>query len=128
MRIAEISDPTRGTSEPGRFWTVANVGEATPDVLTPMCWSVWEEPLELAFRRTLADFGALRPSDVRFPADQNQQSTGCFYGRQAINVDLTRTMLARLPGVSADEFERDILGSVRPGLPPEPSATGRIPA
>ncbi|MCA1845363.1 MAG: phosphoenolpyruvate-utilizing protein [Actinobacteria bacterium] len=126
--MREISDPTRGASEPGRFWTVANVGEATPDVLTPMCWSVWEEPLELAFRRTLADFGALRPSDVRFPADQNQQSTGCFFGRQAINVDLTRTMLARLPGVSADEFERDILGSVRPGLPPEPGATGRIPA
>lgn len=120
-------DPIRGSSEPGRFWTVTNVAEVTPDLLSPLCWSVWEEPMELGFRRTMADFGVLSRREAVFPADRNERSSSCFYGRQAVNVDLTRQILGRLPGVTGDDFERDILGSVRPDAPPDTSAPLRVP-
>jgi hypothetical protein len=43
-----VSDPIRGTSEPGRHWASTNVGEAVPEVMSSMCRSVREEPKELA--------------------------------------------------------------------------------
>lgn len=120
-------DPIRGSSEPGRFWTVTNVAEVTPDLLSPLCWSVWEEPMEFGFRRTMADFGVLSRAEAVFPADRNGRSSSRFFGRQAVNVDLTRQILGRLPGVSGDDFERDILGSVRADAPPDTSAPLRVP-
>ena len=35
----DLHDPTNGTSEPTRYWSTTNIGEAMPDVLSPMCWS-----------------------------------------------------------------------------------------
>ncbi|EUA51295.1 PEP-utilizing enzyme, mobile domain protein [Mycobacterium xenopi 3993] len=39
--VAPLTDPIRGTSEPHRLWTLTNVGEATPDILSPLCWALW---------------------------------------------------------------------------------------
>ena len=113
-----VADPTNATSEADRYWTTANIGEATPDVLSPMCWSFWGPVAEAAIRRAYHRFGILSRRELAVPSDVNQLMTGHFYGRPALNVDLLRPLMGSLPGVSADDFERDLCGRLRPNLPP----------
>jgi phosphohistidine swiveling domain-containing protein len=120
-------DPTNAMSESTRYWTTANIGEATPDVLSPMCWSFWGPLAEAAARRAYHRFGILSKSELVVPTDVNQLMTGHFFGRPALNVDLLRPYFGSLPGVSADDFERDLCGKVRPNLPNE-SRRSRLPA
>ena len=112
-----ITDPTTGTTEPTRYWTTANIGEATPDVLSPMCWSFWGPQAEVSARRSYWRFGILAKREVIVPADPNQLMTNYFYGRPALNVDVLRPFFGSIPGVSADDFERDMCGTLRPNLP-----------
>jgi pyruvate,water dikinase len=123
-----ISDPTRGGSEPDRVWTLTNVAEATPEVLSPLCWSVWGEGVEFGARQSMCDFGILPRSAVRQSGDPNELLTSCFFGRQAMNIDLTREIMAGVPGTSADEYERDMLGSTRADAKPVPNSRRRLPA
>jgi pyruvate,water dikinase len=113
----EISDPTSGTTEPTRYWTTANIGEATPDVLSPMCWSFWGPQAELSARRSYWRFGILAKREVTVPEDPNALMTNYFYGRPALNVDVLRPFFGSIPGVSADDFERDMCGKLRPDQP-----------
>jgi pyruvate,water dikinase len=122
-----LIDPIRGESQPDRCWTLANVNEATPLVLTPLEWSIWGTAVELGALGSWCDFGFLPAAEVREAADQNERVTGCFYGRQAMNVDRVRLIMAMVPGSSADDFERDILGWVRPEAVPVPNSPRRIP-
>lgn len=122
-----LVDPIRGESQPDRCWTLANVNEATPLVLTPLEWSIWGKAVELGARGAWCDFGFIPRSEVTEPADQNDRITGCFYGRQAMNIDRTRLIMAMVPGSSADDFERDILGWVRPEATPVPDSSRRVP-
>ncbi|MFF0148169.1 pyruvate,water dikinase [Amycolatopsis sulphurea] len=114
----DLTDPTRGTSEPGRLWSTTNIGEATTDVLSPLCWSFWQQWCDLACRDGLYDLGILRSGERAATADQNHATNGCFHGRLAVNVDLLRGYLGRVPGPMAEDFERDLLGMVRPDAPP----------
>lgn len=123
----EASDPTLGSSEPDRYWSTANTGEATPAVLSPLCWSFWGDQFELASRRSLYDFGILPRREVRAPDDPNQMFTACFYGRQAMNMDLLRVVMGSIPGTSADDFERDVAGTLREDAPPVESTLRRLP-
>ncbi|EUA51296.1 hypothetical protein I552_2237 [Mycobacterium xenopi 3993] len=61
------------------------------------------------------------------PSDPNQWSTACFFGRQAMNVDRARELAGLLPGMTGDDFERDLLGSVRPDATPTKSNPARLP-
>ncbi|GFG84069.1 peptidase [Mycolicibacter algericus DSM 45454] len=122
-----MTDPTRGISDPGRMWTLTNVGEATPDILSPLCWSLWGGGVELASREGIYDFGVLPRSALVVPDDPNQWATACFYGRQAMNVDRARELAGLLPGSNGDDFERDLLGSVRADAKPTKSDPSRIP-
>lgn len=124
---AELTDPIRGRSEPGRMWTLTNVGEATPDILSPLCWSLWGRGVEFASRAGIYDFGVLSRSALVVPADPNQWATACFYGRQAMNVDRARELAGLLPGMTGDDFERDLLGSVRADATPTRSDPTRLP-
>lgn len=125
--MVELFDPVRGSSEPGRLWSVTNVAEATPDILSPLCWSVWGKSLEETWLGLMHSYGVIgRQATVR-SANPNDHTTMAIYGRQAFNVDVVRRMLARMPGVNPDDLERDIMGSVREGIPKEPGAPGRIP-
>jgi pyruvate,water dikinase len=92
-----------------------------------MCWSVWERQIELAYRTAMADFGILRREEVVFPNDPSRQCVSVFYGRLAANVDATRELMGRIPGVSANQFERDMFGEVRQGIPEPPSPLHRVP-
>lgn len=125
--MAELFDPVRGQVGPHRFRTQTNIGEATPDILSPLCWSVWSDAAELSFLGSLASFGVLSRREAVPPKDPDERLVAAIYGRQFMNVDVVRTLLARVPGVSADDFERDLFGSVRPGLRKEPGAPRRIP-
>ncbi|MDT5313143.1 MAG: pyruvate, water dikinase [Mycobacterium sp.] len=122
-----LTDPIRGTSEPRRTWTLTNVGEATPDILSPLCWSLWGGGVELASRAGIYDFGVLPRSALAVPDDPNQWATACFYGRQAMNVDRARELAGLLPGTTGDDFERDLLGSVRADATPTKSDPSRLP-
>ena len=111
------TDPIRGFTEPGRYWTTANVGEAATDVMTPLCWSVWARGNELSALRSWAYFGVVDDDDVCFDDDQNTRITGIFYGRVAMNMDVVVPLMARLPGVTARDFELGMTGTAREGLP-----------
>jgi pyruvate,water dikinase len=119
---AELRDPTHGTSEPGRYWSTANIGEAIPDVVSPMCWSFWGPNMEAGARLAYHDFGILPASELAVPDDPNQLLTSYFYGRPAMNLDRLRSLFSAIPGMTADDFERDVCGFVREGLPAEESA------
>lgn len=125
--MVELTDPVRGTSEPNRFWTLANTSEVTPGVLSPLDWSVWDS-FELATREGWFDLGIMAKSEIRLPTDPNARQSSVFYGRHAMNVDYVRARMGTIPGGSPDDFERDTCGSVRPGLPEEPRSYRRLPA
>ncbi|NMH98259.1 PEP-utilizing enzyme [Pseudonocardia acidicola] len=122
-----VTDPIRGTSEPGRYWTTTNLGEAVPDVMTPMCWSVWGESAELGWLYSMYAFGVLPSSKVVVSPDTNDHGLAVFYGRQALNVDAIRKIMADLPGVNPDDFERDLMGSVRADAPQYKGSLKRLP-
>ncbi len=122
------ANPINATkTAPGTYWTRANIGEATPDILSPMCWSVWEEPTTMCFLQTLHDFGVVSRSEVKFVADPDRQTSASFYGRQATNVDYFEALMGRIPGVKAADYERDVLGSVRSDFIEPPSQLWRLP-
>jgi phosphohistidine swiveling domain-containing protein len=116
-------DPIRGYSTDHRFWSTANIGEAAPDVMTPLDWSLWGPGNELAVLSTWYRLGMLGPDDVAVDDDQNNRLTGIFYGRQAMNIDVIRPMMDRFPGLSADAFELGLAGSVRSDAQPFPALT-----
>src|SRR5579884_1076198 len=118
----DLHDPTNGTSQPTRYWTTANIGEAMPDVLSPMCWSFWGPNMEAGARLAYYDFGLLPKADLDVPADPNELLVSYFYGRPAMNLDRLRSLFDPIPGMTADDFERDVCGTVRAGLPPVPKS------
>jgi pyruvate,water dikinase len=124
--MPEVSDPTLGTSEPGRYWTTTNLGEAAPDVLSPMDMSVWGETAERGWLYSMKAFGVL-PLSTQASKNTNDWGLSIFYGRIALNVDAVRGTVVTLPGVSGDDFERDLCGSVRPDAPPVKGKKSRIP-
>jgi pyruvate,water dikinase len=124
--MREVFDPTLGTSEPGRYWTTTNLGEAVPDVMTPMCMSLWGEHAERGWLYSMIAFGVL-PANTQPSPDPNTWGCSVFYGRIALNVDAVRGIVATLPGVSGDDFERDLAGSVRPDAPPVKGNPKRLP-
>lgn len=117
----ELTDPTDTSCEPTRFWSTANIGEATPDVLSPMCWSFWGPTMEAGGRLAYFDLGILSAAETAVPTGADNLMTAHFRGRPAMNLDLLRAWFDAMPGMTADDFERDICGTVREGLPPTPS-------
>ena len=121
----DLHDPTNGTSEPTRYWSTANIGEAMPDVLSPMCWSFWGPNMEAGARLAYCDFGLLPKAELGVPTDPNELLVSYFYGRPAMNLDRLRSLFDPIPGMTADDFERDVCGTVRAGLPPIPRNVGQ---
>ena len=89
---------------PGTYWTRANIGEATPDILSPMCWSVWEEPTTMCFLQTLHDFGVVSRSEVQFVADVGDVQRAVHRGAGELTHDRgpRRDVAARRQGPSQD--------------------------
>lgn len=123
----ELTDPTRGSSEPDRCWTQTNIMEACPEVMTPLCVTTWERVSQFSSPKAWFDFGLLAKDEMDVTNDPNVLTNASFYGRQAINVDAVREVLARAPGASPDDFERDILGYVRADAPKIVQSKRRYP-
>ncbi|GAC52688.1 PEP-utilizing enzyme [Gordonia amicalis] len=121
------TDPIKGSSEPGRYWTSTNLGEACPEVMSPMCWSLWGPATEQGLLYPMYSFGVIPRSKLVVSDDPNELGVSCFYGRQALNVDVIKKTMAAVPGLSADDFERDLMGSVRPDAPKFSGSPGRVP-
>jgi hypothetical protein len=105
----------------GTAWTTVNNAEALPGLLTPLTWSFWERPIEIALRGAFADMGVLRAREVVLLASIDERSSAVFYGRYAGNVDRMRAYADLIPGTSGDALERQIFGSTRPHAPGGPS-------
>jgi pyruvate,water dikinase len=122
-------NPIVEATEAERLWTTRGVAsELHTSALSPMCWSVWCYAHEDACRSAFAGMGVLDRKDLAVPADPDQRALGCFYGRVAINVDYTRRLFGNLPGVSGDDFERDMLDGNHTGTKAERRSRRRRPA
>ncbi|MCU1451557.1 MAG: hypothetical protein JWP02_3727, partial [Acidimicrobiales bacterium] len=92
-------------------WSRANIEEAMPGVVTPLSWSVWgvvtERSSRAIYTRKLGTFG---PSELGGSLEDTFITL--FHGRVAVNVDLLRRLVGRIPGVDADAMELQLLGEV----------------
>ena len=102
-------------------WTRVNIAEGIPGVCTPLNWSWWDEANERMIRGAYRDMGVV--AAVRIPdVEQVDERAGAiFYGRPALNVDVSRRMADLQPGTSGEALERHYFGAVRPEARSEPS-------
>lgn len=103
------------------------MSEATPEVLSPMCWNVWTPAGEIASRMAWHELGILPRREVRLPDDINEFVLAPFFGRQALNVDRLRLLMGGLPGTSPEDVDRQFLGMVRSDAPPVARDWARVP-
>ncbi len=115
----EVPGPVHQISRPETAWSVGNAGEVTPGVQKPLSWSYWVNTAELGMRLGWYEEGVLTKRESVMPSnlkDGSEYYLGVFYGRAAINVDRMRVNFDRRPGISGDDFEKLILGGLRPGV------------
>jgi pyruvate,water dikinase len=120
-------DPLNDDTPDDVLWTRVNVSEAVPGVMYPVTWSFYGELVETGARRGFHQLGVLPRAGVAYPAAVGERLFGVFAGRYATNVGVVRTQFSALPGVSGDDVERDMLGSIREGVDDE-SPGFRLPA
>jgi pyruvate,water dikinase len=106
-----MRDPLHDTAGAGTVWTIVNTAENFPDVATPLGWSFWERPLELALRGAFCDLGALRRDEVRFSDSVDERCSGVFFGRFTANLSTLLAFADRMPGTSGNAFERQMFGA-----------------
>lgn len=111
-----FSDPLHRVSGPGIAWTRVNIAEGIPGVSTPLNWSHWDEASERMIRQSYCDMGILSTAVAPPPEDVDHRTSSIFYGRVALNVDLSRQWADRQPGMSGDALEEHYFGAVRPGV------------
>jgi len=114
-------DPLHRVSVGHTAWTRVNIAEGIPGVCTPLNWSWWDEANERMIRGAYRDMGVL--DAVRIPdVEQVDERAGAiFYGRPALNVDVSRRMADLQPGTSGEALEKHYFGAVRPDAPSAPS-------
>lgn len=91
-------------------YTRANVGEVSPDVATPLLWSmVGGPPAEKVWRKVLAEFGAFDEDEFR-PLSEGIEIQGMVHGYAYLNLSNLRVFGVRMPGASAELMDRTYLG------------------
>jgi pyruvate,water dikinase len=119
-------DPLNLDTPAGVLWTRVNASEAVPGVVTPITWSFYGELLETSARLGFHDLGILPRRATVYPAATSDLMFGVFAGRFAANVGVVRMIMGSLPGVTGDDVERDMLGSIREGVR-DPDLGFRLP-
>jgi phosphohistidine swiveling domain-containing protein len=99
-------------------WTLVNIGEAYPGTLSPLAWTFIADTQERGVRRAFGQLGVLPAKLVPLPSDDRLDGrfTAVFHGRAAANVEAMRMAMDNAPGLSGDQFEESVFGSVRPGV------------
>ncbi|WP_313901327.1 PEP-utilizing enzyme [Mycobacterium sp. SMC-8] len=111
-----MSDPLTYSSPPEICWTRSNMAEVTPGVIVPLGWSFYGPLTDISSRRGFAQLGAISEKDTSYPDDVAEHLIGVFHGRPVLNITTLRAIMSGFPGVSGDDVERDIAGSVRGGV------------
>lgn len=110
--IDAAMDPTHRPSSGRASWTTGNVGEAIPGVQTPLSYTFWVDAFERTVRGSYSELGVLsRAEGRRVPQTIEETSLGIFYGRTALNVNLILEVGAGMPGVTARDVARNVLGA-----------------
>jgi pyruvate,water dikinase len=117
-------DPLHTYGGSDAFWTTVNVSEAIPGVPTPMNWSIFSLGGNVSVPRAYHNLGILPRSELGETAT-DRRLTGIFHGRVAINVTRFREIADLTPGTSGSAMERQLLGSVRDGIPDRTSWRSR---
>ena len=114
------------TEANGLLWSRANFEEAMPGVLTPLTWTFWGWVTERSSQRIYVEkFGAFAKGELT--GALADATAALFHGRAAVNVDLLRRVLDRVPGTDPDSLELQVLGRVRPDAVSSPTWR-RVPA
>lgn len=127
--VANPLDPaTLHCDVPNTFaWSRANLAEAMPGVLTPLSWEFVAPSTVTVARSMFAMLGVVSPRELTAPlANAAEAASTLFYGRAALNVDVMRRYVARVPGADPDAFEQEVLGRSR-GASPEAKQRWRLP-
>ncbi len=120
-------DPLHRESGPKTAWTRVNIAEGVPGVSTPLNWSWWDDANERMIRGAYYDLGVIAKVEAPDVGDVDARASAIFYGRPALNVDVSRAMADLQPGTSGEALERHYFGAVRPDAPSNPSRR-RYPA
>jgi len=120
-------DPLHRVSGPDTAWTRVNIAEGVPGISTPLNWSWWDEANERMIRGAYCDIGVLPSVQIPDIEQVDQRASAIFFGRPALNVDVSRRMADLQPGTSGEALERHYFGAVRPDALSEPSRR-RYPA
>lgn len=110
------TDPLTYRSAADVCWTRTNMAEVSPGVLVPLGWSFYGPLVDVSSRRGFAQLGVIPRSAITYPTAVEEHLIGVFHGRPVLNVTTLRAMMRNFPGVTGDDVERDILGSVRDGV------------
>lgn len=116
-----MRNPLHEVGSPSTAWTTVNTRENFPGVATPLGWTFWRDPLELGMKGAFCDLGVLPRSAVTVPESIDDRFSAAVFGRFAANIDCLRRAADLMPGTSGDALEEQLLGSVRPGVPSNPS-------
>ena len=111
----------------GVLWTRVNTGELMPGIMKPFAWSYYAYGVESGLRRGFHHLGLIDAGESIFPLPVRERIVASFHGRLSGNVNVARRIFGALPGVSGDDIERDLLGSVRDRIVDDPPA-GRMGA
>lgn len=109
-----LSDPLDGADGAGLHWTTSNLGEAMPGVLTPLGWSVWDEPINRGAREGGYLLGVFTRTERR-----NLRCIEVFHGRVAFAVERMAMIGDRMPGTSAAEAVSTFFEAT--GIPSSPT-------
>lgn len=110
------ADPLHTATAPDSYWTVTNLTEAFPGVLTPLGWSIIGTACEVGNRAAFHSIGALRASEMGVPARVEDRAYGCFFGRAAIRVDWLAGIADRIPGADGELVTEQFMGCVPPSM------------
>jgi pyruvate,water dikinase len=115
-----VSNPVHTAEcDPRIAWTTGNMAEAMPGVSTPLNWAFFSQ-YDHAIHAAFAELGVYTAAEVNRPRRVEECFVGIFYGRSAANLDQMRALADRIPGVSPDEVEEQLMGAVRPGVTSTP--------
>lgn len=107
-------DPLHRVSGPATAWTRVNIAEGIPGVSTPLNWSWWDDANERMIRGAYHDLGVLASDEPADPRRVDERTSAIFYGRPALNLDVSRRLADLQPGTSGEALERHYFGAVRP--------------
>jgi phosphohistidine swiveling domain-containing protein len=87
-----------------------NTGEVYPNVVAPLTGSILNVPFALGMRRAATELGFATPEQVEEFDGRTTAMTANFAGYLYGNVSLVRSVVARTPGLTIDDVDRQLFG------------------